>query len=128
VDLDTAERVTDYLTDKVEQYMAMREYRAASDLARYFDAIEGTLGGHFPVGLNRLWHGGIHFVTGRAAPVHAMANGRIVAARIKNKTPKDLGIDKPLPYSSSFVLIRHEIHHQNKGDEILYARGSTATI
>lgn len=56
-------------------------------------------GGFFPVGLNNLWHGGVHLTGGLGMPIHAAAGGRLVAAR--------LGSEESLYGSSDFVLTRH---------------------
>ncbi len=75
-------------------------------------------GGWFPIGMNDFWHAGIHFDGDR--PVHAVADGEIVAYRITNNyiQPSDLaqtfdGAKKKnrkfinFPISNNFVLTRH---------------------
>ncbi|MFZ6182407.1 N-acetylmuramoyl-L-alanine amidase [Nannocystis pusilla] len=124
VDLGGADRAIDYIFDDVARYMAMVTYDSPGDRPRYFAAVEGPGGGHFPVGLNRLWHGGIHFTPGDPRRVYAMANGRIVAARVANPNRGS----QPLQYSTCFVLVRHDVHVRNIGAEIDYGANSTAIV
>lgn len=133
VNLDDTTRALNYLdTTRTAEYMAMTAYNDARQRDRYFAACEGGSGGYFPVGLNRVWHGGIHLPSGEnARPVHAMANGRIVAARAVNP---EVQLDEQcvtLRYSCCFVLIRHEVHvrdHTTNAGEVDYGDGSTETI
>ncbi|NTX65737.1 N-acetylmuramoyl-L-alanine amidase [Myxococcus sp. CA051A] len=129
VNLDDTTRALNYLeTARSADYIAMTAYNVASRRVDYFTECEGTGGGYFPVGLNRLWHGGIHLPSGEnARPVYAMANGRIVAARVVNGLVQ--GVEPR--YSRCFVLVRHEVHVRedaNREGEIDYGADSTETV
>lgn len=126
VDLAGRERALGYVTDRVADYMAMTSYDAQELLPRYYELIEGSRGGHFPIGSNRLWHGGIHLSPGGPQGVYAMANGRIVAARVAN--PPTAAGERALEYSTCFVLVHHDVHVRNVGDEIDYGADSTETV
>jgi N-acetyl-anhydromuramyl-L-alanine amidase AmpD len=66
----------------------------------YYDNTEKSdIGGYYPVGLGGQWHGGIHLHAPEGAPVKAMFDGVIVAARNGKRTNR-LG-------STNFVLIKH---------------------
>lgn len=72
------------------------------EAARYFELSEQDAPAYFPVGPlgdSRLWHGGVHLPATEGDAVHAIARGRIVAARLGPPCP--LG-------SCSFVLLRHQ--------------------
>lgn len=90
-----------------------------ASLDAFIEKINGLKRGTFPIGHNRIWHGGIHFSqSGDWHPggaVRAIADGEIVAYRLATKParatrspeaekPGD-GID--LYTSSSFCLVRH---------------------
>lgn len=65
------------------------------------------LSGSFPMGKNRFWHGGVHVhPTDRAIPIRAIADGEIVAYRFDETDQTDAYFDK-VPYSRSFVLLKH---------------------
>lgn len=67
----------------------------------YYDHTEQAgKGGYYPMGLHGQWHGGVHLFAPRGAPVRAMTDGVVVAAR--NAPPGPLG-------SANFVLLRHEV-------------------
>lgn len=71
-------------------------------------------GGLFPIGANKVWHGGIHFVpkaTNRH--VYAAASGQIVAARLGSDTTIENSADLG---SQRFVLIRHAVYTQDEAD------------
>lgn len=133
VNLDDTIRAMDYLdTTRTADYMEMEEYRDRSVLDAYFTACEGTEGGYFPIGMNRLWHGGAHFPSGNATRrVHSMANGRVVAARIVNGEVETSTQCIELPFSRCFVLVRHEVHVRQNAtatEEIEYGDDSTETV
>lgn len=133
VNLDDNARVMDYLdTAHVADYMALSEYRDAAQRNAYFAACEGDVGGYFPIGANRLWHGGVHFPSGaNSRQIYAMANGRVVAARIDNGSVNTSQVCLAFRYSRCFVLIKHQVHVRqsaNANDEIDYGDNSTETI
>ncbi len=68
------------------------------------------LGGSFPMGKNRFWHGGVHLNPGDrdcSTPIRAIADGELVAYRYDETDATDPFFDK-VPYSRSFVLLKHE--------------------
>ena len=62
---------------------------------------EAQGGGWFPIGINQTWHGGVHLHATKEAPVFAMFEGVLVAARFGAK-PTELG-------HNNFIVLRHEI-------------------
>jgi murein DD-endopeptidase MepM/ murein hydrolase activator NlpD len=60
--------------------------------------------GYYPIGLSRVWHGGVHFKLSPGTPVRAIADGVIVAVRCAGKS-EDSGL------SRNFVLIRHQVEY-----------------
>ncbi|MCS0581410.1 hypothetical protein NX784_07385 [Massilia pinisoli] len=66
------------------------------------------LSGSYPMGKNRFWHGGVHIhPSDRTAPIRAIADGEVVAYRYDDTDSTDVYFDK-VPYSRSFVLLKHE--------------------
>lgn len=132
INRDDAERPLGYINPpNVAAYMRMLEYRDLGEIDDYFRLCEAGMG-LYPLGRNRLWHGGIHLASGTSArPVYCMANGKIIAARISNGTLNTSTGTVVLPYSRCFVLVRHEVHtqdHATNAGEIDYGHGSTTTI
>jgi hypothetical protein len=68
----------------------------------FYSNIEKGPGGGFPVGLSRIWHGGVHLHAPKDTEVRAIADGEIVGMRVGEKEDlKAFG-------SRNFVLMRHE--------------------
>ncbi|UVJ45620.1 pesticin C-terminus-like muramidase [Pseudomonas sp. LS1212] len=74
--------------------------------------------GYYPLGINGLWHGGVHFDNGTAgtldqSSVHCLADGEVVAYRIDQHSPTTSYIANKLPvqrpFSRNFVLVRHRL-------------------
>jgi predicted chitinase len=75
--------------------------------------------GYYPLGVNGLWHGGVHFDSGTAeglkqqSNVHCLADGEVVAYRIDRELPKTTYYNHKIivnkPYSRNFVLVRHRL-------------------
>jgi hypothetical protein len=65
---------------------------------------ESGASGYYPIGLYQTWHNGIHLWAGEGSPVHAVCDGRIVAACVGRKTEisETFGC-------RGFVLVRHTI-------------------
>ncbi len=67
-------------------------------------------GGHYLLGANKHWHGGMHFTIDK--PVQAIADGKLIAYRLeKDYLTADLrhsGNNPKNKYSNSFALIKHE--------------------
>ena len=67
----------------------------------FFANTEKGPGGWFPLGVSRIWHGGIHLRAAAGAKVRAIADGQVIGFRVgESETEKTLG-------SRNFVLIRH---------------------
>jgi hypothetical protein len=74
----------------------------AAPSERYFRNTESSMGGWFPMGASRMWHGGVHLYAAAGTPVYAIADGAVIACRIT-----EAGDAKPYG-SRNFVLIQHE--------------------
>ncbi|MBE9474658.1 MAG: N-acetylmuramoyl-L-alanine amidase [Chloroflexi bacterium] len=126
VNLNNSERAINYL-DQAQSaaYLNMVEYGDLAHLEQYYQLNENANVGFFPIGANRIWHGGIHLPSGsNSKPVYVMANGTIVAARVFYGV-----VEGPnLPISTCFVLIKHLVHTRDNDEEIDYSLNSTATI
>lgn len=83
-----------------------------------YKAIESEKSGHYLLGSNKFWHGGIH-ISDKSAPqcvlnepVRCIADGEVVAYRLNKDYPESTFGDgdtaKKLKYSNSFCLVRHE--------------------
>lgn len=89
-----------------------------TDVQAYYKALSASDDGFYPLGVNGLWHGGVHFGSGTGgslkqdAGVRCIADGEVVAYRI-NKTypevvyPSNTG--RRAVYSSGFVLVKHTL-------------------
>jgi hypothetical protein len=82
----------------------------------YMKALGSAEDGFFPLGVNGMWHGGIHFGHGTAQllkqdeGIRAIADGEIVAYRLNRRYPEFQYDDhKWALYSTGFVLIRHRL-------------------
>ena len=87
------------------RWQAPREPLSLGQLETHYANNEGGVGGFYPVGWNRVWHGGVHLHG--AGEVFAVADGEVVAARLHSgadPTPVDGG-----QTSRCFVLIRHQL-------------------
>jgi predicted chitinase len=74
--------------------------------------------GFYPLGVNGLWHGGVHFDAGTAgtldqSSVHCLADGEVVAYRFDTHSPTTQYVIHNLPvnrpFSRNFVLVRHRL-------------------
>lgn len=93
---------------------ATAEAGRTEDAWLYQDALANALGGHYPLGTNGLWHGGVHFDQGSAglldqSSVYCIADGEIIAYRIDERYPVSEYESGPKPYSTGFVLVRHRL-------------------
>lgn len=130
INLDATDRPLDYLDATVANaYITLPKFNDPAQLNNHFARAEQGNTGFYPVGANKIWHGGIHLATDATArPVYAMATGEIVAARVVNGTVTVAGRAIVLPFSRCFVLVRHEVHTRNIGDDIDYGLGSTSEV
>ena len=95
------------------RWQAPRDPVALSELETHYANNEGGVGGYYPVGWNRVWHGGIHLHG--AGDVLAVAEGEVVAARLHSgaaPTPVDGG-----QTSRCFLLIRHQLQLEIQGNQ-----------
>ncbi|MHA3734289.1 pesticin C-terminus-like muramidase [Pseudomonas sp. Eth.TT006] len=89
-----------------------------SDADEIYKALENESAGHYLLGSNKFWHGGIHISNASAPqcilnePIRCMADGEVVAYRLNEDYLKSTfgtgETAKNLDYSSSFCLVRHE--------------------
>jgi predicted chitinase len=89
-----------------------------TDAEEVYKALENEKSGHYLLGSNNFWHGGIHISNVSAPqcvldePVRCMADGEVVAYRLNDdyleSTFGDGDTAKKLKYSNSFCLVRHE--------------------
>lgn len=97
---------------------ALQETRSYYDFDRtafyYTKGEEPALGGTYPIGTNKVWHGGVHFAGQEANPkVYAAASGTIVAARLGSDATIEAD---PELGSQRFVLIRHCVYWRQTAD------------
>ncbi|HHW4403910.1 TPA: hypothetical protein ACUNCG_004581, partial [Aeromonas hydrophila] len=106
-----------------------------ASLDEFIKKTNGLKSGTFPIGRNRIWHGGIHFSQSGgwhpSGAVRAIADGEIVAYRLATKPAKatrSTEEGKPegkidLYTSPSFCLVRHcyEAGEQNKNRLTFYS-------
>ncbi len=106
-------RGVDDASEPIDLQWALDPQFASSEA--FFRNIETGPGGFFPIGLSRVWHGGIHLNAAAGAPVFAIADGEIVGCR--------MGEDEVQPNGSrNFVLIRHEIKAEGTWkDKVFYS-------
>lgn len=87
-----------------------------TDAGEVYKALEGEKSGHYLLGSNKFWHGGIHISDASAPqcvlnePIRCMADGEVVAYRLNEDYLESTFGDneKKLKYSNSFCLVRHE--------------------
>lgn len=91
-----------------------RSYYDFDHLEWYYSQTESTEGGTFPIGTNKVWHGGVHLSPPEAnRKVYAAASGTIVAARLGSEA----AVERDPQYGSQrFVLIRHCVYTQREPD------------
>ncbi len=63
-------------------------------------------GGYYPLGLNNLWHGGIHLYS-PARPIRCIADGKVIAYRITKEDVFNSPYNRNKTYSNCFVLVEH---------------------
>jgi predicted chitinase len=86
-------------------------------------ALQAENSGHYLLGSNGFWHGGIHITDASAPqcvrdePLRAIADGVVVAYRINRDHLVSNLLGSELRYSSSFVLIRHDYHSPANTEE-----------
>ncbi len=123
---DNSARPLDFLVsgNDVADYTAMPHFGELKDLEEYYKLNENADGGFFPIGANKIWHGGIHIPAAEDQKVYAASNGTVVAARVVTKIEN-------LNYSQCFVLIKHNVHHKADAataDKIDYGQDSAGVF
>ena len=94
----------------------------------YYRALAKARGGHYLIGNNGLWHGGVHFDAGTAtlldqSSVRCIADGEVIAYRIDDQYPVSQYGDQQAPYSTGFVLVRHRLEMPVPQDQACTCRG-----
>ncbi|WP_375766189.1 M23 family metallopeptidase [Archangium gephyra] len=74
-------------------------------LGSYYTNNETADGGWYPIGANQTWHNGIHLTASRGDPIHSIAKGKLIAARLGN----DYSNEKYPFGSPRFALIQHDM-------------------
>lgn len=82
----------------------------------HYQANEGGGRGFYPIGWNRIWHGGVH-LPGQGE-VRCAADGKIVAARMFPSDPSPVGGGT----SRAFVLVQHTLPLKDRSDQPLTAK------
>lgn len=81
---------------------------------QFYKALAKAKDGYYPLGVNGLWHGGVHFdeasgLVNDLTEVRCIADGEVVAYRIDEKYPtSDFGSTHSV-YSTGFVLVKHRL-------------------
>ncbi|MPQ84276.1 DUF3380 domain-containing protein [Pseudomonas sp. MAFF 730085] len=96
-----------------------------TDAEEIYQALGAETSGHYLLGCNKFWHGGIHITDTSAPqcvlnePVRCMADGEVVAYRLNDDYLESTFGDneKKLKYSNSFCLVRHEYKSVPNPDE-----------
>ena len=81
--------------------------------------------GQFPIAGNHYWHGGLHFKVPSNHAVQAVARGRIIAYRINDDWKEyepEPGSGNKEKYSTSFVLIEHDLERDYLNGEVLFEK------
>jgi len=93
-----------------------RDARAPMTALKFLAALASAEDGFYPLGINGVWHGGIHFGDGTGGTldqnsgVRCIADGEVVAYRIDTKYPQLTYPDgRKALYSSGFTLVRHHL-------------------
>ena len=92
-----------------------------------YEVLEKETSGHYLLGNNRFWHGGVH-ITDKSAPqcvlnepIRCMADGEVVAYRLSRdylqSTFGEGDEAKSLKYTNSFCLVRHEYKSPRNPEE-----------
>jgi hypothetical protein len=97
---------------------ALQNTRSFYDLDRteyyYAKSEDPAVAGTFPIGTNKIWHGGVHFAGPTNNPrVFAATSGTIVAARLGSNATTEAD---PELGSQRFVLIRHCVYWRQQAD------------
>jgi hypothetical protein len=103
-----------YRQADLEALLESKSYFNLDEVDTYFGRTETMDGGLFPIGLNEIWHGGVHLETAPSDPcVYAAASGTIVAARLSSNADTEKHPDFG---SQRFVLVKHAVYHQVEPD------------
>lgn len=108
--------MTDTTPSKIEKWSYPLTLGAAdvTDSQQFYAALAKAKDGYYPLGVNGLWHGGVHFdddsgLVGDLAEIKCIADGEVVAYRIDESYPT-FAVDATRSiYSTGFVLIKHRL-------------------
>ncbi len=106
-----------YKRADIEAVAEFKSYYDRGNLSTYYWHCEKQEG-IYPIGLNRVWHGGIHLCPSpNNAVVYAAASGTVVAARIHSNPDTEF---HEAYGSQRFVLIRHSVHALGQNGRVDY--------
>lgn len=114
-------------TIKFEFPIRKSDGKQFKDAEEVYQAIGSEKSGHYLLGSNKFWHGGIHISDLSAPqcviqePIRCIADGEVVAYRLsKDYLTSTFGEgegSKSLKYTNSFCLVRHEYHSPPNAEE-----------
>ena len=98
----------------IEPLLETKSYFDEAKVNTYFSHCESLGGGTFPIGANKVWHGGIHLSPPESGPfVYAAASATVVAARVSSNPETD---ERAGFGSQRFVLLRHAVYWELEDD------------
>lgn len=103
-----------FLKADFDYIMGIKSFINIDKLEEYYQSCETEDGGIFPIGINKIWHGGIHMRVEKENPfVYAASSGTIVAARVSSNSDAEKSEDYG---SQRFVLIKHAVYAETEDD------------
>lgn len=103
-----------YRDAEIDALNETKSYFELDKLDQYYASVETRRGGLYPIGTNKIWHGGVHFSVRDVSPcVHSVAGGTIVAARVSSNPETDRATSFG---QQCFVLVRHRVHLATQAD------------
>jgi hypothetical protein len=89
-------------------------------IRQYYQNNEEANSGFYPLGVNNMWHGGMHFNFSNPKQLFACANGELVAFRLKPDDPDQQDDRKA---SANFMLLKHDVYYKKgEGDKLDYTQ------
>lgn len=126
-----------------------RNHHRVDALSKYLQKLSSASSGFYPMGVNSLWHGGIHLDSGTGLSAHSaigcIADGEVIAYRIDNDYPAvtaQVAKSEPIQegqkpnyqaekahFSSGFALVRHRLDMPSiEGAEITASKTNSLTF